>query len=115
MTVMRPIFCVSLRFHSPKSPSQEWTSEGKIDARLLTSRAGAERVLSSSIGHTTGSQRGDYSRGVVGSALHLVERAGICAVQSSSGAVRGDARRAASGVEIARSSGNECGDHETEK
>ena len=69
-------------------------------------RAGAEGVLSGSIGDPTGGQRRDGGRGKVGTALHLVEGAGVGVVQSASGAVRGDAGRAAGGVDIAGPSSN---------
>lgn len=74
-------------------------------------RVGAEGVLGSGIGHTTGRQRRDAGRGTVGAALHLVERSGEGAVQGTSGAVRGDAGRAARGVDVAGSSGDKgaCG------
>lgn len=64
-------------------------------------RAGAEGVLRGGVGHAAGGQRRDGGRGIVGAALHLVERAAEGAVQGARGAVRGDAGRAASGVDVA--------------
>ena len=74
-------------------------------------RAGAEGVLGGGIGYTAGGQRGDSGRGTVGAAFHLVEWAGVGAVQGSSGAVRGDTGRAAGLVEVAGPSGDKgaCG------
>ena len=70
------------------------------------SRAGAEGVLASGIGDTSGGQWRDGGRGVVGAAFNLVQGAGKGAVQGSSGAVRGDACRTAGGIDVAWSSGD---------
>jgi hypothetical protein len=68
--------------------------------------AGAEGVLGGGIRNTAGGQRRDVGRGIVGAALHLIERASEGAVQCTSSAVRRDARCAAGGVEVTWSSGH---------
>jgi hypothetical protein len=62
--------------------------------------------LGGGIGDTAGRQRRNGGRGTVGAAYHLVERASVGTVQGASGAVRGDAGRAAGGVEVARPRGD---------
>ena len=82
-----------------------------VDDRDEAGRAGAEGVLAGGIGDSTGGQRRDGGCGIVGPAFHLVEGAAEGAVQGTSGAVGGDAGRAAGGVDVAGPSGDQraCG------
>lgn len=71
------------------------------------SRAGAEGVLGGGISDTTGGQWRDGGRGTVGAALYLVEWASVSAVQGTGGAMSGDARCAAGGVNVTWPSSDE--------
>ena len=77
-----------------------------INDRDEAGRAGAEGVLGGGIGDTAGRKRRNGGRGTIGAAYHLVERASVGTVQGASGAVRGDAGRAAGGVEVSRPRGD---------
>ena len=77
-----------------------------VNDRNEAGRPSAEGVLGGGIGDTTGGQWRDGGRGTVRAASHLVERTAVGAVQGASGAVRGDAGRAARGVEVAGPSGD---------
>jgi hypothetical protein len=64
--------------------------------------AGAEGVLGGGVGRPARAQRVDVGGGVVGRAAHLVKRPVVGGVERPGGAVRGHARRAGGGVDVAR-------------
>lgn len=78
-----------------------------VDDGDETGRIGAEGVLGGGVGDATGGQRRDGGLGAVGGALHLVERAGVGAVQGAGGAVGGDAGRASGRVYVTGPGGDE--------
>ena len=80
-----------------------------VNDRDDAGRLGTEAVLGGGVGDTASRQRCNVGRCIVGATLHLVEDAAVTVVQSASGAVRGDARSAAGGVDVAGPSGDKGG------
>lgn len=113
MMVMRPVHTVRSLHHTLYTVPSDFLRANceKIlfcghqgpNKLALTGRASAKCVLNICFGNASCSRGVDVGGGVVGSSLHLVKWAGIRAVQGPSGTVRGDARRATVGVNIAGS------------
>lgn len=82
-----------------------------IDDCNKTSCTSTERVLGGSIGHPSSRKRRNVGRGIIRASFHLVEGSTISAVESTSGAMRCDARSASRRINITGPSSNKraCG------